>query len=68
MGFQKTTSEPLGAGCSPNTGHVIRKHKVNTIGCVGSSCRPGALLEISYFTGELQCNILQHYSGSGEDD
>jgi hypothetical protein len=31
--------------------------------------RPGALLEISYFTdGFAVCNILQHYFGSGEGD
>ncbi len=35
----------------------------------GSSGRPGALLEISYFTdGFAVCNILQHYFGSGEGD
>jgi hypothetical protein len=33
----------------------------------GSSIRPGALLEITHFTGEVR-NILQHYFRSGEDN
>ncbi len=35
----------------------------------GSSGRPGALLQISYFTPTLAVHdILQYYFGTGEDD
>jgi hypothetical protein len=45
-----------GAWFSPNTIHVIQKWTVNATD--GSSCKPGVLLEISYFTGVLQYLIF----------
>ncbi len=57
-------------------GSVLTQHQSHDIETDGqhntpdeSSGRPGALLEISYFTNEFAVrNIVQYYFGSEEDD